>query len=139
METDNAIDFGTTPCQFQNPRTAKAITDGSDLVFRNAGWVRVSVLGQQAKGYDLELREPITGDRYVVQIKSQASRSDLDATVQQFSAADYRKVFFVVHSPASNLANGMDLPGHVELVDPSHLASLALEAGLSSWIEEKVA
>ncbi len=110
-----------------------------DLVFRNAGWVRVSVLGQQAKGYDLELREPITGDRYVVQIKSQASRSDLDATVQQFSAADYRKVFFVVHSPASNLANGMDLPGHVELVDPSHLASLALEAGLSSWIEEKVA
>ena len=24
-----------------------------DLIFRNAGWVRVSVLGQQAKGYDL--------------------------------------------------------------------------------------
>ena len=37
-----------------------------DLVFRAAGLVRVSVLGQHAKGYDLELREPITEDRYVV-------------------------------------------------------------------------
>src|SRR5262249_38952482 len=43
-----------------------------DLVFRAAGWVRVSVLGQHAKAYDLELREPITGDRYVVQVKSRA-------------------------------------------------------------------
>lgn len=110
-----------------------------DLVFRSAGWIRVSVLGQQAKGYDLELREPITGDRYVVQVKSQATRSDLNATVQNFSATDYRKVFFVVHSPAPGLMNALDLPKHVELVDPSHLANLALEAGLSQWIEAKVA
>ena len=110
-----------------------------DLVFRNAGWIRVSVLGQQAKGYDLELREPITGDRYVVQVKSQATRADLDSTVQNFSAADYRKVFFVVHSPASNLVNPVNLPSYVELVDTSHLANLALDAGLSSWLEEKVA
>jgi Restriction endonuclease len=110
-----------------------------DLVFRNAGWKRVSVLGQQAKGYDLELREPITGDRYVVQVKSQANRADLDNTILEFSAADYRKVFFVVHSPTSNLVNAIDLPNHVELVDPTHLAKLALDAGLSTWIEEKVA
>jgi hypothetical protein len=110
-----------------------------DLVFRNAGWVRVSILGQQANGYDLELREPITGDRYVVQVKSQATRADLDGAVRNFSESDYRKVFFVVHSPASNLVNAMDLPSHVELVDPSHLANLALDAGLSTWIEEKVA
>lgn len=110
-----------------------------DLVFRHAGWVRVSVLGQQAKGYDLDLREPITGDRYVVQVKSQASRGDLDNTIQNFSADEYRKVFFVVHSPAPDLANATDLPAHVELVDPSHLAHLALGAGLSHWIEDKVA
>ena len=41
-----------------------------DLVFRDAGWIRVSVLGQHAKAYDLELRESITGYRYVVQVKS---------------------------------------------------------------------
>lgn len=40
-----------------------------DLVFRHAGWLRISVLGQHARAYDLELREAITGDRYVVQVK----------------------------------------------------------------------
>ena len=109
-----------------------------DLVFRHAGWTRVSVLGQQAKAYDLELREPITGDRYVVQVKSQANRADLDRTIQDFSEVDYRKIFFVVHSPQADLANAKDIPSHVELVDPAHLASLALDAGLCNWIEEKV-
>jgi len=37
-----------------------------DLVFRDTGWIRVSILGQQVKGYDLELREPITQDKYQV-------------------------------------------------------------------------
>jgi hypothetical protein len=110
-----------------------------DLVFRHAGWERVSVLGQHAKAYDLELREPITGDRYVVQVKSQATRSDLIGTVEQFSAADFRKVFFVVHSPARDLQDAVDLPAHVELVYPTHLAGLALDAGLSKWLEGKVA
>jgi hypothetical protein len=51
-----------------------------DLVFRASGWRRVSVLGQQAKGYDLELRETITGDRFVVQIKSSAGVPELEET-----------------------------------------------------------
>lgn len=110
-----------------------------DLVFRHAGWLRVSVLGQHAKAYDLELREAITGDRYVVQVKSQATRADLEKTIQDFSEADYRKIFFVVHSPAPDLANAADIPAYVELVAPSHLAALALNAGLSHWLEEKVA
>lgn len=110
-----------------------------DLVFRHTGWTRVSVLGQHAKAYDLELREPVTNDRYVVQIKSRASKKDLDETVAQFSTADYRKVFFVVHTPTKDLAQALDVPEHVELVAPETLARLALEAGLSSWIEEKVA
>lgn len=110
-----------------------------DLVFRHAGWLRISVLGQHAKAYDLELREAITNDRYVVHVKSQATRADLNRTIQDFSEADYRKVFFVVHSPAADLANAIDIPSHVELVAPSHLAVLALNAGLTHWLEEKVA
>lgn len=110
-----------------------------DLVFRHAGWLRISVLGQHAKAYDLELREAITNDRYIVQVKSQATRADLNKTIQDFSEADYRKVFFVVHSPAADLANATDIPTHVELVAPSHLAALALNAGLTHWLEEKVA
>jgi hypothetical protein len=110
-----------------------------DLVFRHAGWLRISVLGQHAKAYDLELREAITNDRYVVQVKSQATRADLDKTIEDFSEDDYRKIFFVVHSPSADLANATDIPTHVELVAPSHLAALALNAGLTHWLEGKVA
>ena len=109
-----------------------------DLVFRNTGWIRVSVLGQHAKAYDLELREPITGDRYVVQVKSQATRADLEQTIKDFSKSDFRRVFFVVHSPAPDLAASKGLPEYVDLVPPAHLAELALQAGLSTWIERKV-
>jgi restriction endonuclease len=110
-----------------------------DLVFRHAGWNRVSVLGQQAKGYDLELREPVTQDRYIVQVKSSADLPDLEQTTAGFSADDYRRIFFVVHSPSKALEEATDVPSHVEIVAPSRLAQLALEAGLSSWIENKVA
>jgi hypothetical protein len=109
-----------------------------DLVFRAAGWVRVSVLGQHAKAYDLELREPITGDRYVVQVKSRADLADLLTTTANFSADDYRRVFFVVHSPANDLVSAVDLPGHVEVVSPKRLGDLAMDAGLARWIEDKV-
>jgi hypothetical protein len=110
----------------------------ADLVFREAGWIRVSVLGQQAKGYDLELREPITEERYVVQVKSRAGLQDLQATVSGFSSDDYRKVFFVVHTPDDDILSETNLPDHVELVLPSRLAELAIDAGLSAWLEDKV-
>lgn len=109
-----------------------------DLVFRAAGWVRVSVLGQHAKAYDLELREPITGYRYVVQVKSRADLADLLTTTANFSADDYRRVFFVVHSLANDLVSAVDLPGHVEVVSPERLGDLAMDAGLARWIEDKV-
>ncbi|RKH57195.1 hypothetical protein D7X96_38650 [Corallococcus interemptor] len=109
-----------------------------DLVFRHAGWARTSILGQQVKSFDMELTEPLTGDRYVVQIKSKAGRKDLDETIHHFSEQAYRRVFFVVHSPSPELAAATDLPDDVEVVDPAVLARLAVSAGLSGWIEEKV-
>ena len=110
-----------------------------DLVFRHAGWERVSVLGQQAKGYDLELREPLTNARYVVQIKSQATLTDLIETSEQFSPVDYRRIFFVVHTPAPDLNTDKAQLEHVEVVQPEKLARLALEAGLVGWLRTKVA
>ncbi|WP_338277366.1 restriction endonuclease [Corallococcus caeni] len=109
-----------------------------DLVFRHAGWARTSILGQQVKSFDLELTEPLTGDRYVVQVKSAAGRPELDETLRQFPQQLYRRVFFVVHSPTPELAAATDLPAFVQVVDPAVLARMAVSAGLSSWIEEKV-
>jgi hypothetical protein len=114
-----------------------------DLVFRDTGWIRVSILGQQVKGYDLELREPITQDKYLVQVKSRASLKDLMESVIQFfpddALSDYNKMFFVVHSPAKDLLDATDIPDCVDLIPPQQLADLVIDAGLSRWLEEKVA
>ncbi len=114
-----------------------------DLVFRDTGWIRISILGQQVKGYDLELREPITQDKYLVQIKSRASLKDLMEAVTQFfpdgAPSDYKKMFFVVHSPANDLLDSTDIPDCVDLIPPQQLADLVIDAGLSRWLEEKVA
>lgn len=109
-----------------------------DLIFRAAGWIRVSVLGQHAKAYDLELQEPIIGDRYVVQVKSRASLADLQATITQFSPETFRRIFFVVHSPDDALAGVTYIPDHVEIVSPQRLGELAMDAGLVGWLEDKV-
>lgn len=109
-----------------------------DLIFRAAGWQRVSVLGQQAKGFDLELREPIIGARYVVQVKSRAGLADLRATIADFSDKDFRRIFFIVHSPDDDLVGATDVPEHVVIVPPSRLGELALDAGLVGWLEDKV-
>jgi hypothetical protein len=109
-----------------------------DLVFRHTGWVRVSVLGQHAKAYDLELREPITGNRYVVQVKSEAELEDLKDTIANFSPEDFKRVFFVVHSPAINLTGAIEIPDHVQIVLPEVLAQLAIDAGLVEWLEDKI-
>lgn len=110
-----------------------------DLVFRGAGWVRVSVLGQQAKACDLELREPVTWDRYVVQVKSRADKAELEDTAACFSPADFRRVYFVVHSPEADLEAATDIPEHVASVGPDRLGELALQVGLAGWLEDKIA
>lgn len=110
-----------------------------DLVFRAAGWIRVSVLGQHAKGLDLELIEPIMQDRYIVQVKSSAGLKEVLSTAKLFSRHEYRRIFFVVHTPQANLTGATKVPKHVVLVPPERLAVLAADAGLAGWIEDKVA
>lgn len=59
-------------------------------------------------------------------------------TVANFSAKDFRRVYFFVHSPANDLADAAELPDHVEVVLPDRLARLAMDAGLAGWLEDKV-
>jgi hypothetical protein len=109
-----------------------------DLVFRAAGWIRVSVLGQHEKAYDLLLREPITGNRYVVQVKSKAGLRELQSTIASFSPKDFLRVFFAVHSPSDDLLNATNIPHHIEIISPYRLGELAMDAGLVGWLEDKM-
>lgn len=112
-----------------------------DMIFRASGWTRISVLGQHDRDYDIAFQEDITGNLYVVQVKSTAGLKELLATASQFSTDDYEKVFFAVHSPRADIKDlpSDDLPEHIQLLTADRIGELALEAGLINWIEQKIA
>lgn len=109
-----------------------------DLLFRQSGWRRLSMVGKTMKYVDLELEDPITHDQYQVQVKSHANVSDLKEYSDKFSAADYRKLYFVVHTPDSKLLHHKPEKENVELLLPSHIAEMAVNLGLLNWLMSKI-
>ncbi len=107
-----------------------------DLIFTASGWRRVGVVGRVQKTVDLELLLPTTGERAFVQIKSQANAASLRDYAARFEQADlYDRMFFVWHTgtvPANGEADG------ITLIGPERLARMCLDAGLASWLREKV-
>ncbi len=109
-----------------------------DLVFRSAGWRRISVVGETMKYVDMELEEPITGDLYQVQVKSAATIEDFEEYAQNFSPGSFRKLYFVVHSPTEKLANYQKMDESVELILPERLAQMVVGFGLTDWLLRKI-
>lgn len=107
-----------------------------DLVFSQAGWQRVSVLGKTDKDLDLDLLAPVTGRRAFVQVKSSATLATLENSIAAFrSATDFDEMYFVVHTadPAlrDRAAEG------VTIIDLPKLAELVVSAGLVDWLITK--
>ena len=75
-----------------------------DLIFRQAGWQRVSETGKTQKTLDLELFAPVTGERAIVQIKAQSNRQEFLEYQEKFKemSNDYDKFFYVVHTFKDN-------------------------------------
>lgn len=112
-----------------------------DLIFRNAGWSRVGFLGKTIKTIDIELLAPVTGERAIVQVKSQ---SDLklfhDYRERLLSHSDYHRYFFVTHSPTKQLEEYMasnaegDVVGDINIWDAKKLAELSINGVLIDWL-----
>lgn len=108
-----------------------------DLVFSNAGWQRVSVLGKTEKNIDLDLRSPVTGERVMVQIKAASDKEEFESYCQEFSRMkDFAAFFYVVHSPNKSLADAK-APARTKLILAEELADLVVNAGLVRWLIEK--
>lgn len=107
-----------------------------DLIFSASGWRRVSQVGRTQKTVDLELVLPSTAERAFVQVKSQASLGALDDYAARFAESDaYDRMFFVWHTGAIPEDAG---PEGVILLGPDRLSRMVVDAGLSSWLREKV-
>lgn len=109
-----------------------------DLIFREAGWRRRSMLGETMKSIDLELEEPITGDAYQVQVKSKANRAEFEGYCAEFSREGFRRLYFVVHSPSPDLAGAEFQTEDIELVLPRRLGELVVDHGLLGWLRDRV-
>ncbi len=110
-----------------------------DLVFRGAGWRRVSILGETMKFSDIELEDPINNDFYQVQVKSSSTYKEFEDYKIKFDRDKYRKLFFVVHSPDEKLANIKNMSDDgVHLVLPGKLSEMVVDSGLTNWLMRKI-
>jgi hypothetical protein len=108
-----------------------------DLIFRQAGWQRVGDTGKTQKTLDLELFAPVTGERAIVQIKSQSNVKEFLEYQNKFAMMnDYDKFFYVVHSPDNDLAT-YENDTETKLYFVSKVAELAISAGLVEWVVKK--
>lgn len=108
-----------------------------DLIFRQAGWQRVSILGKTQKILDLDLLSPITNERYAVQVKSKAGLKVFEKYQHHFEDMNgYSKFYFVVHSPLKDLDKTAESEDF-KLLFPHDIARLAIKYGLGEWIISK--
>jgi hypothetical protein len=84
---------------------------------------------------DIELLLPTTGERAFVQIKSSATKRDLAKYVERLKGSRaYDRMFFAWHSGDVGEAEETN----VSLISPDRLARMVFDAGLTSWLREKV-
>jgi hypothetical protein len=109
-----------------------------DLIFRQAGWQRVSVLGETQKLIDLDLLSPVTSERYAVQVKSKANRAEFESYKQKFADMQgYTRCYFVVHTPSTDLVEAKAPTDTIKLLQPKDVARLAAKYGLADWVIDK--
>lgn len=105
-----------------------------DLIFRQAGWQRVSETGKTQKTLDLELLAPVTGERAIVQIKSQSDLKQFLFYQDKFATmTDYDKFFYVVHSVKKSLKE-YDNETETILYFGDKIADLTINSGLLEWV-----
>ncbi len=110
-----------------------------DLLFRQSGWRRLTTIGKTMKFVDMELEDPITGDRYQVQVKSQSTLQEFREYSKQFSEKVYRKLYFVVHSPDISLTQfDWQKQNNVELLLPKRISEMVIDLGLMNWLMKKI-
>lgn len=108
-----------------------------DLIFRQAGWQRVGDTGKTQKTLDLELLAPVTGERGIVQIKSESSLNEFLNYQNTFASMnEYNKFFFVVNKATPDLINYEDDSDTI-LYFGDKIAELTISSGLVDWVIKK--
>jgi hypothetical protein len=87
---------------------------------------------------DIEFEDTINREYYQVQVKSRSTLDEFLEYAGQFNRDEFRKLFYVVHTPDDALA-AYEVPADsgVVLVPPRQLSAMVVDAGLVGWVLEK--
>jgi hypothetical protein len=109
-----------------------------DLIFRQAGWQRLGVLGKTEKALDLELLSPVLGLRAFVQIKSSSDVEEFREYCEAFDQMpQFQQMFYVVHTPNDALSRAKPTDDRIKLILLDDVAKLTVSGGLVEWLIEK--
>jgi hypothetical protein len=112
-----------------------------DLIFRNAGFQRMSRAGGVQKTIDLSLLHPITNEKIFVQIKSASSLGVYEAWKEEVEIknSDSTRYYFTVHTPGADLTNYDEhAPEKFSLWREKEISDMVLRFGLIDWLVQKV-
>ena len=106
-----------------------------ELIFAQSGWRRIGETGGTQRTVDIELELPSTGEHAFVQVKSATRQSELDDYIKRMDERPGARMFYAYHTKTGALTTTNP---RVSLIGPERLSELALDAGLFSWLIEKV-
>jgi hypothetical protein len=111
-----------------------------DHILARTGWARISTLGKNREGVDVEAENPAVGEIAFVQVKSSANQKTLNDYVERFKQRRdfYARMIFAVHSPNGTLTPPVGVAG-VQVWTGDRVAQLAVRLGLGEWIESRLA
>ena len=108
-----------------------------EMIFTQSGWQRVGATGKTQKTFDLDLLAPVTGDRAMVQIKSESDLRQFEDYQKKFEImTGYDKIFYVVHSPSKNLIDYQN-NSNIQLCLVEKISELTIASGLVEWVIKK--
>lgn len=109
----------------------------ADLVFQRTGWQRISMHGENMKFIDMQYIEPITGNRYDVQVKSGAGKKEFDKYISEYKNHQTSRFYFITFNPEKDLTELENNNPKIELLYGAKLAQLIIDLGLLGWVLKK--
>jgi hypothetical protein len=107
-----------------------------ELIFSSSGWRRISSVGGNQKFSDMALMLPTSGERCLVQVKSQSSFATFKGYAKEFQNYEgYSRMFFAYHTPVELFENPD--ASRVSIWGRYDVAKQVLRAGLVEWVLDR--
>ena len=105
-----------------------------ELIFANSGMQKTTRTGGSQKTTDLDLKNPITGERYFVQVKSKTNQMQFEeySNRKANERSSFSKMYYVYHTGKIQINDQYD--DDVILWNDAEIAKQVVNNGLIDWL-----